>query len=112
MVQPRAKPHLLEARARVRRGFVAAVLGDQRGHEHVLEQGALRQETVILKDEADAAVPEVGEGRRTKAERVLPDRRSAVQRKLLDAAHNIFRAADGPRGPNAARALCEERLHD
>ena len=44
--------------------------------------------------------------------RRLPHVRFAVHRKLLDAAHNIFRAADGPRGPNAARALCEERLHD
>ena len=42
----------------------------------------------------------------------IPAAEPAVQRKLLDAAHNIFRAADGPRGPNAARALCKERLHD
>ena len=31
---------------------------------------------------------------------------------VLDLAGPVFRAPGGPRGPNAARALCKERLHD
>ena len=51
-----------------------AAAGNQRRHEHVLEHGALRQQTVILKDEADFTVAEVRDGRRPERERILPVR--------------------------------------
>ena len=39
-------------------------------------------------------------------------RHSAIFVCALDAVQHFLTAADGPRGPNAARALCKERLHD
>lgn len=36
----------------------------------------------------------------------------AVQLSVIDLPHSAPRSSGGPRCPNAARALCEESLHD
>ena len=51
----------LRARGRRHSAFVAARPVHQRRHEHVLEHRALRQQAVILEDEPDLRVAEVGE---------------------------------------------------
>ena len=61
VIDSRTQPDLLDERTRMTCG-VGIGRADERRHQHILEDGALRQQTVILKNESDLFVAEGGEG--------------------------------------------------
>src|SRR4051812_27596516 len=52
-------------------------LADECRHQYVLENGALRQQTMVLEHEADRPVPELGELTRRERKRILAVERDA-----------------------------------
>ena len=72
---------------------VIAIPGDERRCQHVLEDGALRQQRVILKDEADLAVAERGELGLRKSEGVAAVERDAAGRRCVERAEDVQQRA-------------------
>src|SRR5580765_7142425 len=96
MVQALRQANLSEHFLRAR--FVAGGLRDERWNQHVLEHGALRQQAVILKNEARFLVAkgrEVGVGQR---ERIAPVERYFTRGRRFERTENVQqRALSGTR---------------
>ena len=85
---PVREPDLFDQPARVRVA-VWLRLPHKRRHEYVLEHAALRQQTVILENEADFFVAERGEIFRRQRERVRPVQRDGSRRRWFERTENI-----------------------
>ena len=88
--------------------------GDQRRHEDVLQHRALRQQVVLLEDEADLAVAKGGEVGLGQREGVAPEERDLTRGGRLERAQDVEeRALPAPRGPHDAERLAgsEAEVH-
>src|SRR5262245_58906067 len=65
----------------------------ERWHEDVFEHRALRQQAVILKDESDLGIPEIGERSRRQGEWVATAQRDLTARWRLERAEHIQQRA-------------------
>jgi len=87
---------------------------DQRRHQHILEDAALRQQTVILKDEPDLFVAEGGERFGRELEWVLTVKVNGPSCRRLERTENIEqRALSGPgRSHDDSRIAGRKRHRD
>jgi hypothetical protein len=92
-----AKPDLLDQLTRQRRPIAPLRLlgaaGDERRHQDVLDDRALRQQAVILKDEADLLVAEVRQLGGRQRERVAAVERHRAGRGGLERAQDVEQRA-------------------
>ena len=95
MIEPLRQPDAIEQRARAI-DVVLRRAGDDRRRQRVLEHGALRQQAVILEDEADAPIAERGQ-------------RLGVERVRVDAAERDACRRSVDRGRRRCRAACSCR---
>ena len=86
------------------------------GDEHVLEHGALRQQTVILEDESDLRVAETREVGRAERERDLAAQRDGAGGRRLERAQEyrseLFPLPDGPMMAAALAGASENAMSE
>src|SRR6185295_1700009 len=93
MIDAGAEADLLDEPARAL-GVAAVPAGrDQRRNQHVLEHRALRQEAVVLEDEADRVVAERGELCRGQLERIAAVERHGPRGWRLERAEHVKQRA-------------------
>src|SRR5712691_13244522 len=92
MIEAIAEPHLFDQHAGpfgCASGITGTGVGHERGNQHVLDHRALRQQTVVLKHEADRAVAERRERGCRKLERILAVERHRARGRRLERAEHV-----------------------
>ncbi len=92
MVQPRSEPHLIKQSAGAL-GRRRIGLAHQCRDENVLQHGALREQAMILKHEADLAIPERRERLGRELVRILTRDTDRAARGRLESANDVEQGA-------------------
>ena len=107
----RARPASIRARARAI--VVAVCVGDERRNQDVLEHRALRQQAVILEDEADLLVAERRQGGGVERERFSAVERDRARGRRLERAEDVEqRALAAARGSHDRRRVARSERSD